>query len=73
VLIILFHCADQTPDKNNLREERFILAHSFRGFSPTWQEGMIVGQLTLWWLEAEKRTSVLTDFLLFPFIFHPDF
>jgi hypothetical protein len=29
-----FHRCDKVSDINNLREERFILAHSFRGFSP---------------------------------------
>jgi hypothetical protein len=29
-----FHYCDKTPDRNNLREERLILAHDFRSFGP---------------------------------------
>lgn len=29
------------PEKNNLKEERFILVHGFRGFGP-WPLGLIV-------------------------------
>jgi hypothetical protein len=40
----LFHC-DKIPEQNNLREERFILAH---GFSPSGQGGCSsVGHLNM--------------------------
>jgi hypothetical protein len=29
-----FQCCDKIPEVDNLREEGFLLAHSFRGFSP---------------------------------------
>jgi hypothetical protein len=32
--VLVFHCCDKIPEQNSLREERFILAHSFRGFRP---------------------------------------
>jgi hypothetical protein len=40
----LCHC-DKIPDVNNLQEERFILAHGFRGFGP-WSTGSI--KMGLW-------------------------
>jgi hypothetical protein len=33
----------QIPEKNNLREERFILAYSIRGLSPWWASSMAFG------------------------------
>jgi hypothetical protein len=35
-----FHQYDKIPEKNNLRQEVFILAHDFRGVSP-WFTGFI--------------------------------
>jgi hypothetical protein len=47
---IIFHHCDKILDINNLKEERFILAYSFRGFIPmvAWphrhgQNTMVVG------------------------------
>jgi hypothetical protein len=34
VLVKLFHHYHQIPDRDNLREERFILGHSFGHFHP---------------------------------------
>lgn len=35
----LSHCCDKGPDKGNLRKEgRNGLAHSFKGFSPSWPQ-----------------------------------
>jgi hypothetical protein len=31
--VVTFRCCDKTPKKTNLKEERFILAHGFRGFN----------------------------------------
>jgi hypothetical protein len=36
---LLSHCCDRMPDINNLRKAIFILAHSFRDFSPSWKGG----------------------------------
>jgi hypothetical protein len=33
-VLIFCHC-DKIPNINNLRNERFILAHGFTGFSPS--------------------------------------
>jgi hypothetical protein len=35
-----YHQCDKIPDRNNLREERFVVAHGFRGFSP-WLLGLM--------------------------------
>jgi hypothetical protein len=32
-----YHCCDQNTREDNSKEERFILPHSFRGFSPSQQ------------------------------------
>jgi hypothetical protein len=32
--LVSFHCCDQTPEKINWKEKRFILAHSTQDFSP---------------------------------------
>jgi hypothetical protein len=32
-VLVAFFTVNQISEKNNLKEERFILAHSFRGFS----------------------------------------
>jgi hypothetical protein len=32
VSVLVYHYCAKTPDRNNLREEGFILAHIFRGF-----------------------------------------
>jgi hypothetical protein len=34
----------QIPERNNLREEGFILTHSFRGYSPPWQSHITVNR-----------------------------
>lgn len=31
-LLVFYYC-DKIPEKNNLKEEKFILVHGFRGFS----------------------------------------
>jgi hypothetical protein len=31
--VLVFHCYDKIPEKNNLKEDRLILAHGFRGLS----------------------------------------
>jgi hypothetical protein len=38
------NCYDNIPEKNNLNEERFILAHSFRSFG-AWSSGSIAFRL----------------------------
>lgn len=38
-----FLVAVTKPDKSNLKEERFILAHSWKEHSPSWKEGMAAG------------------------------
>jgi hypothetical protein len=59
--------SDQIPEKNDLKEERFVSVHSFRGFNP-WSPGL----LTLWQLgggEREKereRISALAVILFLP-------
>jgi hypothetical protein len=52
ILWQVFHCCDKILDINNLREERFILVHSF---SP-WERGCGRGeQLTSWWPGSRER------------------
>jgi hypothetical protein len=54
--VLEFLLLRQILEKNNLREERFIWAHSFRGFSLSWQEGRGgAEQLTLLWLGSRER------------------
>jgi hypothetical protein len=43
VIVLAFHCYNKTPEKNNLRKERSILAHDFRGFS-SWSLGPIISE-----------------------------
>jgi hypothetical protein len=40
VLVRLFHCYDKILDRNNRKGQRFISAHDFRDFSPSWQAGV---------------------------------
>jgi hypothetical protein len=56
----IFHHCDKISEINNLREDRFILAHGFRGFSP-WLAGSIAlrpvarqkyGGKRAWWRKA---------------------
>jgi hypothetical protein len=39
VIFPVFHHSDKIPEKSNLREKGFILAHGFKGFSSSWQGG----------------------------------
>jgi hypothetical protein len=39
------------PEKNNLKEERFMLSHSSRSFSPRWLIPLLV--------ESEKRENIM--------------
>jgi hypothetical protein len=41
VVFFSFHPCDKIPEKNNVREKSFLLAHGFRSFSP-WLFGSIV-------------------------------
>jgi hypothetical protein len=49
VLASFYYCCDKIPNRNNLREERFIFTHGFKGFSPWllcpchWVECQVVG------------------------------
>jgi hypothetical protein len=45
VTFFFYHC-DKIPDTNNLKKERFILAHGLQGFSPLWWGG------ERWWSRA---------------------
>jgi hypothetical protein len=46
-----FWCCDQISERNNLKKERFILAHSFREFSPKFSRPL------LWvWSKAEHHS-----------------
>jgi hypothetical protein len=42
------------PDINNFKEERFILFHCFRGFSPWFLGPMLFGRPS-WWQEHEEE------------------
>jgi hypothetical protein len=44
------HGCDKITEKINIKEERFILAHSFRGFHP-W----LLGSIVSWCYEAEHH------------------
>lgn len=60
---------NQIPDKSNLKEKVFILAHSFRGTSPPWWGRSDGGHFAYICAEdkAEKNES-LACFLPFPFL-----
>lgn len=50
----MFICVGVTtvPDRNNLREDTFVLAHVFRDFSPSYPMGCVV--------EANQEAEVMT-------------
>jgi hypothetical protein len=53
--------------QNKLREDIFILAHSFRGFSSSWQGGYRrPEELILWWAKTRERERMPSQ-RLFPF------
>jgi hypothetical protein len=53
---LLFSCCDRISDRNNLREEGFILAYGFREFSPSCGEGVAEHkQFISWWLRSRER------------------
>jgi hypothetical protein len=43
LLVIIHHFCDQIPKRNNLKEEGFIVACGFRGFSPCWLTPFFLG------------------------------
>jgi hypothetical protein len=60
------------PDRNNLRKEGFLLAHSFRGFSAwlfgpmllgrvSWQWEYVEVVLTSWWTGSRERQEGARD------------
>jgi hypothetical protein len=50
------HCCDQIPDRNNLREEGFILALGFRGIILSWRGGCgRAEQFKSWQPESRER------------------
>jgi hypothetical protein len=69
VFVTFLHC-DKIPEKTNLKEEEFILAHSFRGLCPwlvgsiamglwlartSWQQECVTEEATRWWAESGAR------------------
>jgi hypothetical protein len=60
-VLFLCHC-DKIPDRNDLREERFILVHRFKGFSP-WLLGPVSLGRTSWGLECmvEEVLHLMVD------------
>jgi hypothetical protein len=53
------------PDINNLREKRFIWAHSFVGFSPWWVGSITLdlwpGRTSWWWEPVEEKAVLMAD------------
>lgn len=43
---LCFHLLDKIPERNNLKEETFILAHGFGSFCPYWVASIVC---VLWW------------------------
>jgi hypothetical protein len=41
--VLAFHHCDRRAEKTNLKEERFILAHGFGGFSPWLLDSIVSG------------------------------
>jgi hypothetical protein len=61
VTFLVLHC-DQIPDRNNLREERFILDYCLREFC-LWSLGPIhMGRTSWWW---EHMAEVFLYFLVY--------
>jgi hypothetical protein len=57
-MVMFFPHYDQNPWEDKLREERFILAHSFRGVSPSeWGQWGGTEQLPSWWIRNREKGS----------------
>jgi hypothetical protein len=54
------HCCDKVTERNNLKEERFILAHTFRGFSPRLAESSALGRTSWRWDCVAEDACVVT-------------
>jgi hypothetical protein len=61
------------PRENNLREKRCILAHSFRGFSPSQWERMVEQSISYHngqEASRERENTCSMDFLFSAFLFY---
>lgn len=71
-IIYVSHCCNQIPNKSNLKEKEFILAHSLKGNSLSWwgrHDGKHLAYIYADY-KAEKHESSAHS-LLFAFLFTP--
>jgi hypothetical protein len=52
------HCCDQITDRNNSREELFILIHDFRRISPSWQRELTTRAIQLLEIREQRKGRV---------------
>lgn len=56
----MFYCCDKIPGKNNLKEERFISVHDFRGLSPLSAGSLVSGEaMHHGWKAWQRKASHL--------------
>jgi hypothetical protein len=60
--VLAFHCHEKIPEVINFKEEKYILVHNFRGFSP-WLLGPIAFRLVVRQniMEVHDGTNLLTS------------